>query len=175
MSDDDEYGGRKATRWSDRVRTECSSRSEIQLPIGHAPSIVGCPQPSADTLQDDELLNEAVTDLQEVSGELDNDAWNEVARRVGGRRRGKECRERWENKLRPGLKEGAWTKAEFEQVKRMVEVCSPQCRQHDAEIGPSVRCLKRHLPRREPGFRSCSAPVTGWCRRRWRGGGAAAV
>jgi hypothetical protein len=90
---------------------------------------MGCPQPRTDILQDDELLNEAVTDLQETSGELDNDAWNEVARRVGGRRRGKECRERWENKLRPGLKEGAWTKAEFEQVKRMVEVRSLPCKE----------------------------------------------
>ena len=37
--------------------------------------------------------------------------WSEVARGLG-RRTGKQCRERWNNHVRPDIKRGAWTEAE---------------------------------------------------------------
>jgi hypothetical protein len=95
-------------------------------------------------LQEDELLGKLVEETGTDGSNLSVSEWAQIAKRFGGRRRGKECRERsvncttkvlasvrehgimcrWENKLRPGLKEGEWSREEHEKIMTMAQVCA---------------------------------------------------
>jgi myb proto-oncogene protein len=45
--------------------------------------------------------------------------WSRIAERAGNGRTGKQCRERWQNHLRPNIKKGNWTRDEEEMIRNM--------------------------------------------------------
>jgi hypothetical protein len=63
--------------------------------------------------------------------------WPLIARHMGGGRSTRQCRERWQNYLRPGIVNGPWTKEEED---LLVEKY--------AEIGPLWRNLQQFFPTR---------------------------
>lgn len=52
--------------------------------------------------------------------------WLEIAHTMGNGRSAKQCRDRWQNYLRPGLKKGQWTKAEEIQIMEMYHSMGPK-------------------------------------------------
>uniref|UniRef100_A0A7S0ZKV9 Uncharacterized protein n=1 Tax=Timspurckia oligopyrenoides TaxID=708627 RepID=A0A7S0ZKV9_9RHOD len=61
---------------------------------------------------EDELLVKLVSEIGDtVTIEGSTKTWSKVSRSIPGRS-GKQCRERWINQLRPGIKKGEWTEAE---------------------------------------------------------------
>ena len=72
------------------------------------------------------LLQDAIAKIEEAddSREVNYAAlkvnWGSIASQMGkeaqNRRSAKQCRDRWHNYLRPGIKKGKWTKEEEEQI-----------------------------------------------------------
>jgi hypothetical protein len=56
---------------------------------------------------------------------------------MGGGRTTRQCRERWQNYLRPGIQNGPWTKAEEDLLV-----------QKHAELGPVWRTIQQFFPNR---------------------------
>lgn len=52
--------------------------------------------------------------------------WPEVAARLGTGRNGKQCRDRWINYLRPGIKKGGWLEEEEKLLVDMYEAFGPK-------------------------------------------------
>jgi hypothetical protein len=52
--------------------------------------------------------------------------WNSVAEQLPTKRTGKQCRDRWINSLRPGLKKGGWTPAEANLIRELFAVFGPR-------------------------------------------------
>ena len=52
--------------------------------------------------------------------------WGEVAERMKTGRNAKQCRDRWMNYLRPGLKKGDWSTHEEDQIKEMYHTFGPK-------------------------------------------------
>ena len=52
--------------------------------------------------------------------------WQEVAEELGCDRTGKQCRDRWQNYLRPGIKKGGWTSVEEELIQDMYTTFGPR-------------------------------------------------
>jgi len=53
--------------------------------------------------------------------------WCVVAERLGiPGRKGKQCRDRWSQQLRPGIKKGAWTPEEEELLKDLHQTFGPK-------------------------------------------------
>ena len=45
--------------------------------------------------------------------------WAQVAKKLQGSRTGKQCRDRWNNHLRPDIKKGNWSKEEENLIREM--------------------------------------------------------
>jgi hypothetical protein len=75
--------------------------------------------------------------LRSLVRELGTQDWALVARRMGGGRTTRQCRERWQNYLRPDIKNGPWTKEEEDLLV-----------QKHAEFGPLWRTLRQFFPNR---------------------------
>jgi hypothetical protein len=56
--------------------------------------------------------------------------WTSVAKKVNGNiqsnRTGKQCRERWQNHLRPDIKKGSWSIEEEEMIRTMHQTFGPK-------------------------------------------------
>lgn len=52
--------------------------------------------------------------------------WIDVALAMRNGRTAKQCRDRWQNYLRPGIKKGHWTKAEEVQIREMYRTMGPK-------------------------------------------------
>ena len=52
--------------------------------------------------------------------------WSEIATKLNTGRHGKQCRDRWQNYLRPGIKKGDWTRDEEELIKDMYQTFGPK-------------------------------------------------
>ena len=98
--------------------------------------------------QEDELLRSIVTEMMAAAGDgvsmnhhdgSDGDdsstvvalvdggiSWSNVAERLGGCRKAKQCRDRWYNQLRPGIKKGNWTKEEEAFLREMFQTFGPK-------------------------------------------------
>mmetsp|Transcript_22578 Transcript_22578/g.49010 ORF Transcript_22578/g.49010 Transcript_22578/m.49010 type:complete len:307 (-) Transcript_22578:65-985(-) len=63
------------------------------------------------TEEEDKLLKKIVAKSDASGRSNDNIRWISIASKMKGRT-GKQCRERWHNHLRPGLKKGPWTNKE---------------------------------------------------------------
>eukprot|EP00306_Pavlova_sp_CCMP459_P010630 CAMPEP_0185185994 /NCGR_PEP_ID=MMETSP1140-20130426/3718_1 /TAXON_ID=298111 /ORGANISM="Pavlova sp., Strain CCMP459" /LENGTH=161 /DNA_ID=CAMNT_0027752241 /DNA_START=99 /DNA_END=581 /DNA_ORIENTATION=- len=63
--------------------------------------------------------------------------WARIAEHMGGVRKDWQCRERWQNHLRPQVKKGSWSKEEDEVILRAVQ-----------EIGTKWSGIKARLPGR---------------------------
>ena len=72
-------------------------------------------------VQEDDLLAKMIQETGTDGTNLSANQWTAIAKRFGGRRRVKECRERWENKLRPGLREGQWSREEHDIIMKMAQ------------------------------------------------------
>lgn len=68
--------------------------------------------------QNDKKMVEIVTNLlgEKPIGRTLNVDWQAVARQLKTGRTSKQCRDRWMNHLRPGLKKGNWTKREAKEI-----------------------------------------------------------
>lgn len=55
-----------------------------------------------------------------------NGLWSHVSQLLGNSRSAKQCRERWTNFLRPGLKKGEWTFEEEELIRDMYSTFGPR-------------------------------------------------
>lgn len=55
-----------------------------------------------------------------------NVKWAEIAKELNTGRNGKQCRDRFQNYLRPGIKKGAWTRDEEELIKDMHRTFGPK-------------------------------------------------
>jgi hypothetical protein len=52
--------------------------------------------------------------------------WTDIAKDLHNGRNGKQCRDRWQNYLRPGIKKGEWTRDEEELIKDMHRTFGPK-------------------------------------------------
>jgi myb proto-oncogene protein len=52
--------------------------------------------------------------------------WTVIAKELNSGRNGKQCRDRWQNYLRPGIKKGEWTRDEEELIKDMHRTFGPK-------------------------------------------------
>jgi myb proto-oncogene protein len=52
--------------------------------------------------------------------------WTDIAKELDNGRNGKQCRDRWTNYLRPGIKKGGWTRDEEELIKDMHRTFGPK-------------------------------------------------
>lgn len=59
-----------------------------------------------------------------LPGKLIN--FNQIARSLGSGRTGKQCRDRWTNFLRSGIKKGDWTLDEIELIRDMYSTFGPK-------------------------------------------------
>ena len=65
-----------------------------------------------------ELLDTAITNAK-YKGSNSSDIkanWSDVAMKMKTPRTAKQCRDRWQNYLRPGIKKGNWTESEEQQI-----------------------------------------------------------
>jgi hypothetical protein len=53
-------------------------------------------------------------------------SWSEVATQHSNGRTAQQCRDRWNNYLRPGITKGSWTKEEEELIKDMYTTVGPR-------------------------------------------------
>jgi myb proto-oncogene protein len=61
-----------------------------------------------------------------VEGDPFKCKWPEVADHLGSGRTGKQCRDRWLNYLRPGIKKGDWSKEEEVLLEEMYAAFGPK-------------------------------------------------
>ena len=47
--------------------------------------------------------------------------WGDIASQMKSQRTAKQCRDRWQNYLRPGIKKGQWTRLEEKLIMEMYE------------------------------------------------------
>ncbi|GAX19268.1 hypothetical protein FisN_4Lu510 [Fistulifera solaris] len=79
------------------------------------------------TKSEDKDLCNAVEDVMTNDPNLENTgAWNQVCMVMGTERSAKQCRERWTNYLRPGIKKGEWTAEEEELIYEMYRSFGPR-------------------------------------------------
>lgn len=78
--------------------------------------------------QADDLLRHLVTiAVQFHKGALDDaQTWKDIAKKLGKGRDAKQCRERWYNHLRPGIKKGDWTRDEEKLINEMHDSFGPK-------------------------------------------------
>lgn len=76
-------------------------------------------------LQEDKLLEKVVKNQGCTKPD-----WRFVASQLyetlATNRTGKQCRERWQNHLRPDIKKGKWTSEEEDQIQSMIEIFGPK-------------------------------------------------
>ena len=80
-------------------------------------------------LQEDTRLLHIIHVEQKLNPEQDNVLavnWLEIAQALGGGRTGKQCRDRWHNNLRPGIKKGGWTTSEEALIGELHENFGPR-------------------------------------------------
>jgi hypothetical protein len=75
--------------------------------------------------------------LRKLVAEWGTDDWALVARHMGGGRTTRQCRERWQNYLRPGIVNGPWTKEEEDLLVLKY-----------SEIGPLWQTIQQFFPTR---------------------------
>ena len=56
----------------------------------------------------------------------DKPNWAKIAKQMKLKRSGKQCRERWQNHLRPNIKKGNWTKEEEHMIQCMFDAFGPK-------------------------------------------------
>lgn len=52
--------------------------------------------------------NDKSSDIENCNDATKEIKWGDVAKQLGGDRKAKQCRDRWSNHLRPGIKKGKW-------------------------------------------------------------------
>jgi myb proto-oncogene protein len=52
--------------------------------------------------------------------------WTRIAEKLNLSRTGKQCRERWQNHLRPNIKKGEWTVEEEDMIQNMYQTFGPK-------------------------------------------------
>jgi len=69
-----------------------------------------------------------VTQIIEVGKEDIKNAntWKDIATELGKQRDAKQCRERWYNHVRPGIKKGGWTRDEEKLINEMHDSFGPK-------------------------------------------------
>jgi len=83
----------------------------------------------ATLLQEDARLTEILKN--NPTWNSDNDTlihgmWTDIANNLGTGRTPKQCRDRWQNYLRPGIKKGGWSVEEEELIKDMYSTFGPR-------------------------------------------------
>ena len=103
-------------------------RFEVNHDFTESPMLVRNPQSSIFSrnsrhpiVQEDNVVTEMVK-LEAKS----KPNWTKIAEKIGFGRTGKQCRERWQNHLRPNIKKGRWTKAEEDMIKNMYQTFGPK-------------------------------------------------
>jgi hypothetical protein len=79
--------------------------------------------------EDDALVRLVYEESLEENGHTQttkSPAWTIVAERLNNGRNPKQCRERWSNYLRPGIKKGNWTYAEEQLIIDMHNAFGPK-------------------------------------------------
>jgi myb proto-oncogene protein len=77
-------------------------------------------------LQEDEVLLKLLGGHGMEEHFPNNFKWAELAKEMNTGRNGKQCRDRWQNYLRPGIKKGEWTRDEEELIKDMHRTFGPK-------------------------------------------------
>jgi len=65
-------------------------------------------------------------ELKKKSGDEKGMVWSDIAAKLNTDRTGKQCRDRWQNYVRPGIKKGDWTRDEEELIKDMYRTFGPK-------------------------------------------------
>ena len=74
--------------------------------------------------QEDECLISLVQ--SHIQDDIFRGKWPEVAKALGTGRTAKQCRDRWLNYLRPGLKKGQWSEEEEQLLEDMFDTFGPR-------------------------------------------------